>query len=69
MIQVDYFHLFGILASPACLYLPDCLNPRPPPTPQNSPYLWKSYACISYYLALTPPCIYANISIIKKIAK
>ena len=30
--------------------------------------LLKSCACISYYLALIPPCIYATISIIKKIA-
>ena len=33
---------------------------------QNGPYLWKSSACILYYLALIPPCIYATISIIKK---
>ena len=38
----------------------------PPPTPQNGPHLWKSCACISYYLALVPPCIYSTISIIKK---
>ena len=31
----------------------------PPPTPQNGPYLWKSCAYISYYLAIIPPCIYA----------
>ena len=37
----------------------------PPPAPQNGPYLWKSCACISYYLALIPPCIYATIFIIK----
>ena len=37
----------------------------PPPTPQNGPYLWKSCACISYYLALVPPCIYSTISLIK----
>ena len=37
----------------------------PPPTPQNGPYLWKSCACMSYYLAIIPPCIYATISIIK----
>ena len=30
-------------------------------------YLWKSCACISYYLTLIPPCIYATISIIKKL--
>ena len=30
-------------------------------------YLWKLCACISYYLALIPPCIYATISIIKKL--
>ena len=40
---------------------------RPPPAPQNGPYLWKSCACISYYLALVPPCIYSTISIIKKL--
>ena len=28
--------------------------------------LKKAYACISYCLALIPPCIYATISIIKK---
>ena len=39
----------------------------PNPTPQNGPYLWKSCACISYYLAIIPPCIYATISIIKKL--
>ena len=27
----------------------------PTPTPQNSPYLWKSCACISYYMATMPP--------------
>ena len=32
-----------------------------PPAPQNGPHLWKSYACISYYLALVPPCIYSTI--------
>ena len=37
-----------------------------PSAPQNRPYLWKWCACISYYLALIPPCIYATISIIKK---
>ena len=39
----------------------------PPLTPQNGPYLWKSCACISYYLAIIPPCIYATISIINKL--
>ena len=39
----------------------------PPPTSQNGPYLWKSCACISYYLALVPPSIYSTISIIYKI--
>ena len=29
--------------------------------------LKKACACISYYLALIPPCIYATISIIKKL--
>ena len=38
-----------------------------PPTPQNGLYLWKSCACISYYLALVPPYIYSTISIIKKL--
>ena len=33
----------------------------PSPTPQNGPFLWKSCACISYYLALIPICIYATI--------
>ena len=40
---------------------------HPPPTPQNGLYLWKSCACISYYLALVPPYIYSTISIIKKL--
>ena len=35
--------------------------------PQNCPHLWKSCACISYYLALVSPCIYSTISIIKKL--
>ena len=26
------------------------------PTSQNGPYLWKSCACISYYLAIILPC-------------
>ena len=39
----------------------------PTPTSQNGPYLWKSCAGISYYLAIIPPCIYATISIIKKL--
>ena len=38
-----------------------------PPNPQNGPHLWKSYACISYYLALVPPCIYSTISITKNL--
>ena len=29
---------------------------------QNGPYLWKSCACILYYLALIPTCIYATIN-------
>ena len=36
------------------------------PTPQNGPHLWKSCVCISYYLALVPPCIYLKILIVKK---
>ena len=40
----------------------------PTPTPQNGPHLWKSCACISYYLAIIPPRIYATMSIIKEIA-
>ena len=39
----------------------------PTPNPQNGPYLWKSCACISHYLAIIPPCIYATISIIKNL--
>ena len=39
----------------------------PPPAPQNGPYLWKSCASISYYLALVLPCIYSTISIIRKL--
>ena len=36
----------------------------PPPTaPQTGSYLWKSCACISYYLALVPLCINSTISI------
>ena len=31
------------------------------------PHIWKSCACISYYLALVPPCIYSTISIIKNL--
>ena len=37
------------------------------PRPSGGPYLWKSCACISYYLALIPPCIYATISITKNL--
>ena len=37
----------------------------PHPTPQYGPYLWKSCACILYYLAIIPPRIHATISIIK----
>ena len=37
----------------------------PHPAPQNGPYLWKSCACILYYLAIIPPRIYATIFIIK----
>ena len=33
----------------------------------NGPYLWKSCACIPYYLAIILPCIYATTSIIKKL--
>ena len=40
----------------------------PTPTPQNGPYLWKSCECISYYLSIIPPCMYATISIIKHFA-
>ena len=36
------------------------------PTPQNGPHLWKSCVCISYNLALVPPCIYLKILIVKK---
>ena len=38
------------------------------PTPRPSEWslsLEIIYACISYYLALVPPCIYSTISIIK----
>ena len=37
----------------------------PSPIPQNCPYLWKSCTCISYYLAIIHPRIYASISVIK----
>ena len=37
----------------------------PNPTPQNGPYLWKSCACISYYLVIISPRIYATISVMK----
>ena len=36
-------------------------------THQNGPYLWKSCARISYYLAIIPPRICATISVIKKL--
>ena len=39
----------------------------PYPAPQNGPYHWKSCSCISYYLALVPPCIYSAISIIRNL--
>ena len=39
----------------------------PTPTPQNGPYLWKSCACISYYLVIISPCIYTTISVIKNL--
>ena len=26
----------------------------------HRPFLWKSYVCISYYLALVHPCIYSR---------
>ena len=37
-------------------------KPQLTPTPQNGPYLWKACACISYYPAIIPPCIYSTIS-------
>ena len=37
----------------------------PSPTPQNGPDLWKSCACISHYLFIISPRIYATISVIK----
>ena len=40
-------------------------GPSQNPTPQNGLYLWKSCACISYYLAIIPLRMYATISVIK----
>ena len=43
-------------------------TPTPHPSEilsQNGLHLWKSCACISYYLALEPPCIFWTISIVK----
>ena len=52
LIQNRNFRVFSVLLSTIVL----CYT-----------YIWKSCACISYYLAIIPPRIYATISVIKNL--